>query len=130
MDVFLDSSGALALVDGKDDAHERARRCLVELRDRRASVYTTNFVRTEAHALIGSRVGWDFARRWLADLDLPIETVRPVDEKAAIETILRQSDKTYSLTDATSFAVMARLQTRHALTLDRHFRQAGFETFP
>jgi predicted nucleic acid-binding protein len=95
-----------------------------------ASLYSSNFVRAEAHALIGSRVGWDFARKWLARLDVPIETVLPDDEIAALHTIASRSDKTYSLTDATSFAIMMRLGTSAAFTLDRHFQQAGFETLP
>jgi predicted nucleic acid-binding protein len=37
----------------------------------------------------------------------------------------RHRDKTYSLCDALSFAVMQRLGVRHAIAFDRHFREYG-----
>ena len=42
----------------------------------------------------------------------------------------QHADKTYSLTDCISFVLMARLAISQALTFDRHFVQAGFETLP
>ena len=39
-------------------------------------------------------------------------------------------DKDFSFTDCTSFAVMRELRLTHALTVDRHFRQMGFELVP
>ena len=75
-------------------------------------------------------MGWDFARKWLEGFDLPLEAVLAADEETARKTILAHEDKSCSFVDATSFAVMERLGTRVALTLDRHFRQAGFEVAP
>jgi predicted nucleic acid-binding protein len=42
----------------------------------------------------------------------------------------RWSDKSFSFTDCTSFVVMKELRIRRALTLDRHFEQAGFDIVP
>jgi len=42
----------------------------------------------------------------------------------------QHADKTYSLTDCISFVLMAGLAISQALTFDRHFVQAGFETLP
>ncbi len=128
--VLLDSSAVLGLVDRADPRHDRLRVCLADLQRSSASLFLTNFLRAECHALLGSKIGWDFARTWLEDLDIPVERVSTADESRAIEILLRQVDKSYSLVDATSFAVMERLGIRRALTLDRHFRQFGFEAVP
>jgi predicted nucleic acid-binding protein len=40
--------------------------------------------------------------------------------------IYQYDDKDFSLTDATSFAVMERLRVPAAFTFDRHFAQYGF----
>lgn len=61
---------------------------------------------------------------------MPLEPVRAADEERAIQILAATEDKSYSFVDATSFAVMERLGLRRAFTLDRHFRQFGFETEP
>ncbi|RIK44398.1 MAG: hypothetical protein DCC58_08295 [Chloroflexi bacterium] len=48
------------------------------------------------------------------------------DERRAREILRLHADKTYSLADATSFAVMERLRIDQALTLDQHFSQYGW----
>jgi len=40
------------------------------------------------------------------------------------------SDKDFSFTDCTSFAVMREMRLTRALTTDRHFRQMGFQVVP
>lgn len=42
----------------------------------------------------------------------------------------KHQDKSYSLTDCISFLVMQQLGIEIALTLDRHFVQAGFQAIP
>ena len=42
------------------------------------------------------------------------------------QIIFQYSDKDFSLTDATSFAVMERLRIGTAFSYDRHFAQYGF----
>jgi predicted nucleic acid-binding protein len=51
------------------------------------------------------------------------------DETRARELIKRISDKEYSYTDATSFAIMERLHIRDVFTLDKHFGQYGLHLF-
>jgi predicted nucleic acid-binding protein len=48
------------------------------------------------------------------------------DERRSRQINLNQSAKNYTLTDATSFAVMERLRIGEAFTFDRHFAQYGF----
>ena len=52
----------------------------------------------------------------------------PVSLRGRAEDILAHyQDKTFSLTDALSFAVMERLGIQAAFSLDRHFAQFGWE---
>jgi uncharacterized protein len=52
--------------------------------------------------------------------------VMPADVQRAKAIIYQYDDKDFSLTDATSFAVMERLHVPAAFTFDRHFAQYGF----
>jgi predicted nucleic acid-binding protein len=56
---------------------------------------------------------------------LSIERVRVEDEVRAMALVRAHDDKSYSLCDATSFAVMERLGIAEALAFDRHFREYG-----
>jgi uncharacterized protein len=42
----------------------------------------------------------------------------------------KHKDKRYSLTDCVSFTVMSQRKIEIALTFDKHFRQAGYQTSP
>jgi predicted nucleic acid-binding protein len=48
------------------------------------------------------------------------------DEFRARQILQHHRDKDYSLTDATTFAIMERLGIVEAFSFDRHFRQYGF----
>jgi predicted nucleic acid-binding protein len=52
--------------------------------------------------------------------------VREADEARAREIIRHLSDKDYSYTDATSFAIMERLHIKEIFSFDQHFAQYGF----
>jgi predicted nucleic acid-binding protein len=52
-------------------------------------------------------------------------------EQSAIDDWLEPfDDQDFSFTDAVSFTVMRARRMTRALTLDRHFAVAGFETLP
>ncbi len=52
-------------------------------------------------------------------------SVSDADERCAREILARYDDKQFSLTDATSFAVIDRLSIPRTLTFDDDFRQYG-----
>jgi predicted nucleic acid-binding protein len=125
--ALVDTSAVYALLDRSDANHARAAQALRTLHQQRGEPVLTNFIVAETHALLLSRLGAGLARRWLAAIVWPIERVTPDDEAAAREIICGHEDKTYSYTDATSFALMQRLRIRSAVTFDRHFVQFGFD---
>jgi predicted nucleic acid-binding protein len=99
------------------------------IRDR-VRLVTTNFVVAETHALILARSGRDLAAnilQWIDESPTVKIRVNEADELRAREIIRHFRDKAFTLTDATSFAVMERLGIDRAVAFDRHFRQYGFQ---
>lgn len=128
--AFVDTGAYYALVNRHDERHEQARAILAALLPLHPRLYTTNFVVAETHALVLTRLGRDLAARVLADIDGSAATtvvrVTAADERRARAIIAQYTDKDFSLTDTTSFAVMERLGLRRAFAFDRHFVQYGF----
>ncbi len=80
----------------------------------------------ETRALLLSRAGRQVAATILAGIDrddITIIRVSEADEQRAREIIYQYDDKDFSLTDATSFAMMERLHIAHAF--DHHFTRFG-----
>jgi predicted nucleic acid-binding protein len=93
----------------------------------RAEPLITNFIVAECHALMLRRLGAHVARQWLFGNTWRIEPVHIADELKARDILRAYTDKSFSYTDATSFAVMERLRIRRAFAFDKHFEQYGFE---
>ena len=125
--ILVDTSAVFALLDRSDANHAAARDTLEHLKRRRTEPLLTNFIVAESHALALSRLGSDVARRWLLGNAWPVERVGEEDESKAVTIVRRFVDKTFSYTDATSFAVMERLGLRTAFAFDPHFPQYGFQ---
>jgi predicted nucleic acid-binding protein len=51
-------------------------------------------------------------------------------EKAAWGIFEKHTDKEFSFTDCTSFALMEAEAIRNVFTFDQHFSQYGFESVP
>jgi predicted nucleic acid-binding protein len=128
--VFVDSSAYYAVADPTDHHHARARATLVRLERERWRLFTTNFILAETHALVLTRRGRQIAAAVLQALDRSQATVivrvSARDERRAREIIAQYDDKNFSLTDATSFAVMERLRIDRAFSFDHNFAQYGF----
>ena len=127
--VLIDTSAYYASVNRRSDHHTRALEIFAELGSQRRLLYTTNFVVAEIHGLLLRRLNRDVAAEFLEGLyegETAIVRVRWADEQHAREIIKTHGDKDYTLTDATSFAVMERLGITTAYTFDRHFAQYRF----
>src|SRR6185503_3140006 len=100
-----------------------ARAGLEQMKRRRLEPLLTNFLVAECHALTLARLGAGLARQWLIANQWPVERIGEDDETRARAIIGSFTDKHYSYTDATSFAVMERLKLRTAFAFDPHFSQ-------
>ncbi len=126
--VFVDTGAYYALADPGDTSATVAKVISEHLIAERWVIYTSNFILAEIHALLLRRRGRAVALKVLEDLDqspTTIERVTVADEARAREIITQYDDKNFSLTDATSFAVMERLGITCAFTFDRNFEQYG-----
>jgi predicted nucleic acid-binding protein len=129
--VFVDTSAYFAAVNRRDASHEPVATLMQELVAARRRLVTTNFVLAELHALLLTRLDRRVAARVLAEVEASdltaIVRVAARDERRAREIVFGYTDKDFSLTDATSFAVMERLRIAQAFTLDRNFAQFGWD---
>jgi predicted nucleic acid-binding protein len=125
--IMVDTSAVYALIDRSDDWHEKAKNLFKKLSEKDVDLILTNFILAETHALILSRIGHELAREWVKNLVWKIERVKEEDEKRAREIIIAYKDKSFSYTDATTFAVMERLKLNVALAFDNHFTQFGWQ---
>lgn len=85
----------------------------------------TNFIIDETYTHLMNRCGGSAAREWLRSINLPCERVTDEDERAAKRILFAFEDKSFSYTDATSFAVMERLGIKIAFSFDHDFCQYG-----
>lgn len=128
MRVLVDSSAVAALVLRNDRRHPDAVQALRYFTEKGAELVLTNFVVAETYNLLASRAYPAKAREWLLTNTWPVERVSEEDEREARRILEKYADKDFSYTDATSFALMARLSFDLAFTYDRHFAQYGLRT--
>jgi predicted nucleic acid-binding protein len=127
MKVFADTACFIALLNGKDAAHEMA---LHYSRQIYRQVAVTEFVLLElADAFSCPPDRGDFLSMDEHVRSTPAYTVIPASSdllQRGRDLFAARSDKAWSLTDCTSFVVMQELAISEALTTDHHFAQAGF----
>jgi predicted nucleic acid-binding protein len=132
--AFVDTAGWMMLADEADPLHRRA----VSFRDRwlldGGLFVCSDYVMDETLTLLRLRLGLDAAREWWevvqASARVSWDRVDASRAERALTWFFRWKDKSFSFTDCTSFVIMKERRIRLALTSDKHFVQAGFETAP
>ena len=132
--MFVDTAGWVAAADKADKQHKEV--CF--LRDTwlkaGGTFVTTDYVIDETLTLLRMRMNIQAAEAWWAQIEgstrVRIEWMHAERTERARAMFFRYRDKAFSFTDCTSFVVMKELRLRKCLTLDGHFRQAGFELVP
>ncbi|MCI0361571.1 MAG: PIN domain-containing protein [Planctomycetaceae bacterium] len=126
-EVFADTFYFLALLNRYDQHHTAAVRAAYNLQFR---LVTTHWILAEVadalsvppHRLrVASFIRGVFSNRAIEVVSDPLSCF-----VAGLSLYERRADKSWSLTDCISFAVMDAKGIRQALTADRHFEQAGF----
>lgn len=132
--LFVDAGYFIALEAADDQNHKAATQHWRKLRKSLPPLVTTCYIFDEVATFFNNRgrhekaveVGNNLLQSQLIEL-LHVEESLFYD---AWEYFQRHQDKAYSLTDCVSFIVMTQRGIRTALSFDKHFRQAGFETRP
>jgi uncharacterized protein len=130
IEVFLDTSFAIAVTVETDRYHSIALRFAANLRDSRVPFVTTQSILAE---IADSFSKPPYRAAAVALLDAlehdPLVTILVIDNERferGRALFVARPDKTWGLTDCISFTVMQERGMVDALTADRHFEQAGF----
>jgi len=128
--VFLDTAYANALINIRDQWHERAVVWQERLAKERRPLLSTEFVLVE---IADGLATVQFRKHAVQMINLlqgnPFVEIVPLSSKLfeeALELYKKRTDKGWGLTDCTSFIVMQHYGVIDALTTDEHFQQAGF----
>ncbi|HEX4589742.1 MAG TPA: PIN domain-containing protein [Gemmataceae bacterium] len=125
--LFADSNYYLALLGRRDQNHSIA---VAWSRSENLRVVTSEFILVElGNALTRGRdrtLYVELVRTMRADPNTELVPVSPNFFTRALDLFEHRPDKTWSLTDCTSFVVMSDHGLTDALTADQHFVQAGF----
>jgi len=129
--VFLDASGLIAVANTDDYWHSQAEFVWNDLIASNAVLVTTSLVLFELGDGL-SRINQRSLALMLYDRLRSSSRVQilPVSlevESAAWKLFRQRPDKTWGVTDCTSFIVMKQLGIQTAFTVDHHFEQAGFQ---
>ena len=132
VNVFVDTSAFLAVLDESDHNHTKATPYWEEIIKSDDLLLCHNYILVETSALILQRFGMEAVRVYEQDI-IPILRIFWVTEEvhsAAVSAHLMATRRTLSLVDCVSFEVMRRTGVRKAFAFDRHFRDYGYEVSP
>jgi len=129
--IFVDTGAWYAYFNGSDPDHAAVTHLFGEWKGR---LLTTEYIFDEVVTLVRIRVGHAQACRVGEALRggavVRLIDVTPADIRSAWQRFVRHTDKVYSFTDCTSFAVMDRLGLKIAAAVGADFSRAGYTAIP
>jgi predicted nucleic acid-binding protein len=132
--LFVDTAGWMSMADKSDRRHLDFIQIRNEWLEQGGILVTTDYIIDETLTLIRIRLGVAAAEKWWEHVSgsprLQVEWIGVERAERALGWFFRWGDQAFSFTDCTSFVVMRELSLKLALTGDRHFITAGFETLP
>jgi predicted nucleic acid-binding protein len=132
MNIFVDTSAFLAVLDGSDNNYTKAKPFWEKIIKSNDILLCHNYILVEASALILRRLGMEAVRVFEQDI-IPVLRILWVTKEihsAAVSAHLMAGRRTLSLVDCVSFEVMRRTGVRKAFAFDHHFQDYGYEVNP
>jgi predicted nucleic acid-binding protein len=131
--LFLDTAGWFAAITPRETGHAKAKKTYSDAARAGDRLVTTPLVIAEMHAMLLRWASIDSGQRFLTlvfetGTHTVVDTDADVIRAAVTRWVKRFADKPFSLCDAVSFEVMRRERITRALTYDKHFSIAGFDT--
>jgi predicted nucleic acid-binding protein len=129
MNILVDTSAFLAVLDGSDHNHTKAAPYWEKIIKSGDVFVCHNYILVETSAIILRRFGMEAVRVFEQDI-YPILRILWITKEvhsAAVSAHLMAGRRTLSLVDCVSFEVMRRTGVRKAFAFDRHFRDYGYE---
>lgn len=126
--LFLDTAFIQALLNPRDDFHNRAKTLFPRIRTAK-EVWITEAIFVEVGNALSAfnRAGAvQFIQQCDRTENIKVVTVNTQLLMESLALYQSRSDKTWGLTDCISFTVMQQQNLVDAVTSDRHFIQAGF----
>lgn len=133
LEVFVDTSALIALLDPRDQYHKRIQKFLKSL-NQPLRCTTTNLILAELLTFF-SRQGFlkktfEFQAGSLKDPNFNVIWIDQALHHEACHLLQKFQDQKLSFADAASFAVMRNNHLTTALAFDDDFIRAGFQTIP
>ena len=132
--IFVDTGAWVAITDKNDQYAGEASKLYKGLIFKREQLISSEFVIGETYNLlsqtIGSKATISFGNKLREIPFLKILSITSSDWERAWRLLEKCSDKDFSFTDCTSFALMERLKIKTAFSFDVHFTQYGFTKIP
>jgi predicted nucleic acid-binding protein len=132
MNIFIDTSALLAVLNASDQFHPIARQSWDAILKSDSVLFSSNYVIHETTTLLQHRFGIEAVRLFEGDI-LPILNLVWIDEpihKQGMSALLVANRRNLSLVDCTSFEIMRQAGLDTAFTLDPHFNEQGFGVIP
>jgi len=132
MNIFIDTSALLAVLDADDTSHKASRPFWESIISAGDTLVSHNYVLVETSALTLRKLGLEALRVLETDI-VPILRViwvtREIHNTSASVQLVA-SRRSLSLVDCVSFEIMRRSGIRTAFSFDRHFKEYGYEILP
>jgi uncharacterized protein len=132
MNLFIDTSGFLAVLNQNDRFHLPAKGAWLNILADDSVLFSSNYVLLETTALLQHRFGVDALRLFHSTIH-PILRIIWVNQEIhdlAMGVLLSLNLRQLSLVDCTSFQMMRAANLEHVFTFDVHFSEQGFTVTP
>ena len=132
MNIFVDTSAFLAILNETDQYHQKAKQFWTEVLTTDTVLYSSNYILLETTALLQHRFGIDAVRLFENKLR-PVIEITWVDEqihKLGMGILITANRRNLSFVDCISFEIMRQARLEKAFTFDPHFSEQGFSVAP